>query len=401
MLPFAIISTYGNTEDKIIIKKYIKGATYTAAIDSKNNLWYLGYNGYGGAGDGTTSTDYFNFKLIRSDVLNFWSSGIYGTTVIRTLDGKFWWCGSDSWLTGVWPGKPNTTWTEIPFLSSKDVKYLQMGSDYIIALIGTKLYAIGKNSSGIFNGTSLVPNGGILSSWTLISSNYDVVDFSTTNTGQAYMTTTTGSTMACGINASNSISVSSGTSTIFVWTAILNTGKLSNTLSYQYRAGFTGNITVNSSMVYARGSGGGYQFGNGSTSTFSSATQITTWPNKAQINTLSYAGSEASSPQGGFYIAGSTIYGMGTQTYGELGTGDGAVKTTPVQVPFVLDAGEKLLAIVQGNLNCNTVYTTKRAWSAGRFFNGTAYTNILTFSPHSYVPNNWIFEFDENVRPWY
>lgn len=406
MLPFPRMMVYGNIAPTgIKIKKYYKSPTSSMGIDSNNRLWYWGYNAYGGAGDGTTSTDYVNWKLIRNDVLNWWCNGSYGTSVIKTTDGKFWYCGNNGFTTGTWPGTATTTWTEIPFLSGKNVINIQVGDRFMAAQIDDKLYGFGANVNGIFNGSTVIASGSVLSTWTLFSSTYSVKEFRICG-AQTYIVTNSNILLGCGSNANNALS-STGIGTVVPFQTLLTVKDMTNPLSSAYKGVLNGNISINVSSVFGRGSGTGYQFGNSSTAVLANSTVISSsWPNYSSMSTISYSGADyGSGSQNCLYVTGTgstaSIYAMGTQTYGELGVGDTTVRQTPALVPFTLNADESILAIVHANNNCTTLYTNKRALHAGRAFINGGYVNLLTFSENQFIPDDWEFDFDPDVKPWY
>ena len=402
MIPFARMIKYGQLRNAVIIKKYYRSSLTGAAIDNNNGLWYLGYNAYGGAGDGTTSADYTNWKFIRNDVTNYWTNGGSGTSVIRTIDGKIYWCGNNAWLIGSSNGTVNTSWSEITFLSNKDIRNMQIGPNYIIAQIGTELYAFGVNAGGIFNGTSVVANGAALNTWTRISSTYNVKHFSVSSQ-QCYIVTTANVFIGCGTNASNCLSTT-GLNNVLSWVTVLSSVSTFDDSSYPYKGMLNANISY-SSGVYGRGSGTNNQFGNNSTATLTAHTSLNSyWPNYSNINKLSFSGSDSGGSANCLYVVGTgsntQIYAMGGQSYGELGVGDQVIKSTPVLVPISIDEDEIVIGIMHSYGNSTTLYTNKRVLSCGRTFNGAAYVNVLTFMEQSIIPSDWIFDFDIDMQPW-
>lgn len=398
MLPFPIMNVYGNiVENRVKIVKFKKSYNFGVAIDDQANMWWIGYNGYGISGSGDTVTTYEEWRITNTNVTNVWTSN-YGSSIVRTTDNRYYWAGSNGWITGIWPGTTNTSWSEIVFLRNKDVKHIEIGDVFAVAQIGTELYGCGKNAGGVFNATSVVAVNAV-TSWVKISASYIVKEFYVSDYN-VYLRSTSNNVAGCGPNNNYALYNSSST-TPLTWTSIMNVVDMTvNPLSYSSKSSFY-NTVGKYTQIYSRGYNGGYCNGNGNSSTLVNNTAITSsWPNGMLFDTLSYCGAEGTGSQYTLYNSNGKLYGMGTQPNGELGTGDSAVKQTPVQVPLELLSGEKILAIVHGNLS-TTIYTQSRVLCSGREQVTGAATTLSTFVQSQWIPNNWYFEFSETVRPWY
>lgn len=402
MLPFSRILEYGNTvEGKVNIVKYKRSLNYSAAIDSNNQLWWYGYNTYGGSGSGDTD-NVFSWRVTNRNVTNIWTNQ-YNTTIVRTAEQKYYWCGQDSWYTGVWPGNAHTTWTEISFLSSKNVKHIEIGQTYVIALIGTELYGCGLNYGGVFNGSSVVAIGTV-SNWVKISSTYVVDEFLVSNDN--VFIKTSNSLMACGTNSNLIISGSTSNTTVLTWTSILSIAPMTNNpLSYAFKASNYGLVIRSSNLnMYVRGSTSNYQLANNvNTGVIGTTTLVSSlYPNAFTVDTMLYTGSDATNILLTMYVSAGKLYGGGTQVYGELGTGDKAVKQVPVEIPLTINPDDPIIAIV-GTQQTITIYTPTKVLISGRYHNGTAFVESTTFieAPTNLLPADWTLTFDSTVRPWF
>lgn len=364
MIPFARVLQYGNTASNSIEAKKIQATQSTwFVLDINSNLHVRGLNVFYTFGiPGMSTSNFINeYAISRTNVRNIWAAQNRQASVIQLNDGTIHYTGSRQILNGgSYANQFITQYTQQTGIPTTNVKNV-IFSAYCLAI----LYENGEvwMSGEKRNVTGVAAESG----WARYMTN--IIQLQDCNTNWMALDTS-GNVYGSGQNIANILNPTASSSTFYAYPVLVATPGL-NAITKLFGEQYCVKVGSIPGIIYGKGYGGLYAFGDGSTNGYTTVTNVSTkWPNASIATGINIPSNAVL--QRSFYFTPSLLYIFGSAGAGSGGLTNTGWITTPIVIPN-LPFSPSAIKFVYRVSNNGTLISTGKDW----FYSGVYSTGNL------------------------
>lgn len=383
MLPFPIMSVYGNTKPTLNAIK----------IRSTNNSWLvlasngeLYARGVGAFPDGqSVSTFRTDWILIATNVKNFWGNYNHQILYIQYTDNSIKWIGANRYRTGGTDSTYTNTLATEPIITGTVMKQFLFNDNY------ASILALSEDGRSFLIGSTRAYTGTVSTLSSFVMQNSGLVDIFCTGTNY-FATVPNGTVYGGGQNIENILNTSASSGTFYSFPVSIGQALSGDsTLGYVSTSQYAIKFRNTSNVLVGRGYGYNGFFGNNTTTGLPSTTNIMQYykdySNIIRFNDVNRSHNLSRSY---YYTSTGKLYVMGLATASGAGAiTDKILVPTELTVPF----NPANIIYLQLELNSTTVYTSDgKIYAAGNRSDATN-TNT-TYNLFTEYDSSWFSKFD-------